>query len=481
MAIETPEWVSSAVFYQIFPDRFCRGSVDHAPKGIEWKDWGSPPEEQGYQGGDLYGIADKLDYLKDLGVSALYLNPVFSSASNHRYHTYDYMSVDPLLGGDAALRKLLDEAHRRGMRVVLDGVFNHASRGFWPFHHILENGPESPYIDWFHVEDFPLNPYPRSAEERPNYRAWWSLPALPKFNTDNPGVREYLFNVAEHWVRFGIDGWRLDVPTEIDDDSFWREFRHRVKAVNPDCYICGEIWGEAQRWLQGDQFDAVMNYPMGSAALSYFGARHLRRDYHQNNFEHEPLDAAGLLARFTEVQSWYAEEIQRAQLNLLDSHDTPRGLWLVQDHTPSLCMSLAFLLSIPGAPCIYYGTEMGMSAGNDPHCRGAFPWGVQSAAGSAITACIRKHARARQAFPVMSRGSCHLQAINEDLMVVHRSLGSDRALIVFNRSDETQIFSAGVQSASLFAIDEYGQAGSEKLPESLQLAPYTVACFAGSG
>src|SRR4051812_22144268 len=164
MVIETPEWVKHAVFYQIFPDRFARSPRVKHPRGVTFEPWGTPPEEQGYQGGDLLGVADHLDYLKQLGATAIYLNPIFASASNHRYHTFDYFQVDPLLGGNAALRTLLDEAHAMDMRVVLDGVFNHASRGFWQFHHILENGADSPYIDWFTVHGWPLRPYRESEE-----------------------------------------------------------------------------------------------------------------------------------------------------------------------------------------------------------------------------------------------------------------------------------------------------------------------------
>ena len=232
--IDVPNWVQDAVFYQIFPDRFARSERVAKPSGLE--PWADPPTVHGYKGGDLLGVVEHLDHLEALGVTAIYLNPVFQSATNHRYHTHDYHRVDPMLGGDSALRELLDAAHARGMRVVLDGVFNHASRGFLQFSDILENGEQSPYLDWFRVHRFPLNAY---GGGEPNYDAWWKLPALPKLNTATPAVREFLWGVGERWLEFGADGWRLDVPNEIDDDAFWREFRRRCRAVDPECYLVG--------------------------------------------------------------------------------------------------------------------------------------------------------------------------------------------------------------------------------------------------
>ena len=217
-----PDWVQDAIFYQIFPDRFARSNRNPAGS-LPFEPWDSPPTPHGFKGGDLYGVIEKLDYLKDLGITALYLNPVFESASNHRYHTFDYYNVDPLLGGNDALRELVDKAHANNMRVILDGVFNHASRGFWQFHHVLENGMGSPYRDWFFFDTArlqgrrPWGAYPTPEELQAlksgedslkaiGYRGWWNMPALPKFNTNTPAVRSFLFDVAKHWIAFGIDG-----------------------------------------------------------------------------------------------------------------------------------------------------------------------------------------------------------------------------------------------------------------------------------
>ncbi|NJC97670.1 MAG: alpha-amylase [Anaerolineae bacterium] len=390
----TPDWVQDAVFYQIFPDRFAR-SARNPNDNLTFESWDSPPTPHGFKGGDLYGIAERLDYLKDLGITALYLNPIFASASNHRYHTYDYYTVDPLLGGNDALRFLLDEAHRQDIRIVLDGVFNHASRGFWQFHHVLECGESSPYKDWFHFDPERLSgikhwgAYPGPHEQRAlqhgensltaiGYGAWWNLPALPKFNTDSPTAREFLLGVAEHWIKFGIDGWRLDVATEIDDDAFWQEFRNRVRAINPEAYIVAEIWHESQRWLQGDQFDAIMNYDVTKPVIAFFsnGNLDLKVLHQQTNYHgiHHSIDAHEFADRIDHNLGLYKQDITYSQLNLLDSHDTPRFLSCVDGDKASLKLAWLFMFTYPGAPCIYYGDEIGIDGQHDPECRKPFPW-----------------------------------------------------------------------------------------------------------
>ncbi len=394
MTNTAPDWVQDAVFYQIFPDRFAKSERNPAGN-LPFEPWDSPPTPHGFKGGDLYGVAEKLDYLKDLGITALYLNPIFASASNHRYHAFDYYSVDPLLGGNEAFRFLLDEAHRKNIRIVLDGVFNHASRGFWQFHHVLECGDGSPYRDWFHFDPERLTgkkhwgAYPGPSELRAlqhgensltaiGYGAWWNLPALPKFNTNSPGAREFLLQVAEHWIKFGIDGWRLDVATEIDDDAFWQEFRDRIRAINPEAYIVAEIWHEAQRWLKGDQFDAQMNYEVTKPAIAFFsnGNLDLKVLHQQSNYHgiHHSIDAHEFANRIDHNLGLYKSDITYAQLNLLDSHDTPRYLSCVGGDKASLKLAWLFMFTYPGAPCIYYGDEIGIDGQHDPDCRKSFPW-----------------------------------------------------------------------------------------------------------
>ena len=436
MAIETPAWVKHAVFYQIFPDRFARSLRTVQPRGLQFKPWGSPPEAQGYQGGDLRGIVDHLDYLQQLGVTALYLNPIFASASNHRYHTFDYFQVDPLLGGNEALRELLDQAHALNIRVVLDGVFNHASRGFWQFHHILENGGDSPYLDWFFVHGWPLRPYRESEEHPLNYAAWIDLPALPKFNTANPGVRDFIMSVARHWLDFGIDGWRLDVPNEIDDDSFWQEFRRVVKGANPEAYIVGEIWTPAQRWLQGDQFDAVMNYLFARAAMGFFGAATLNTAVEPGGHPFRPLDAAQMRAQIDTMLGLYDWQIDLAQLNMLDSHDTPRALWQMGGDASALRLCTLLQMTVPGAPNVYYGSEIGMTGGPDPGSRGAFPWDEPAAWDTGLLDYFRRTIRLRHQYPALRVGSFTSLYGQDGVYAFLREHDGEQVIAAFNANTE---------------------------------------------
>jgi neopullulanase len=448
-----PDWVRDAVFYQIFPDRFAASDRVVKPGSLEA--WDAAPTIHGFKGGDLLGVVERLPYLEGLGINALYLTPVFASASNHRYHTYDYFAVDPLLGGNEALRELLDRAHERGMRVILDGVFNHTGRGFWPFHHVLEAGGASPYRDWFHLDEAvlrgtrSLDAYPRgrpsgatgdgSASQRElGYQAWWDLPALPKLNTDSPAVRAYIYEVAEHWLRFGIDGWRLDVPEEIPDEAFWQEFRRRVRAVNPDAYIVGEIWNVAPDWLRGDRFDALMNYPLAEAILSFTGGGRLDeallRSHHEYGPRVRPLDGPGFAARLEELLAAYGFEVSSVQLNLLDSHDTPRFHSLVRGDRAAYRLAVTLQATLPGAPCIYYGNEVGVEGGIDPDSRRAFPadpddWDRE------LLAYATAALQLRRAEPVLRRGDLRVVAATNGAMAYERADGDARLVCAFNAGE----------------------------------------------
>lgn len=443
----SPAWVQDAVFYQIFPDRFARSSRVHKPSNLE--EWDAPPTLHGYKGGDLLGVVEKLDYLQDLGVTALYLNPIFASGSNHRYHTQDFHQVDPMLGGNAALDELIAACHKRGMRVVLDGVFNHASRGLLQFHDILENGPSSAYLDWFHVRHFPLHAY---GGGQLGYDAWWGLAALPKFNTDTPAVREFIYQVAEKWLAAGMDGWRLDVPNEIDDDDFWRAFRTRCRAVNPDAYLVGEIWDEAGRWLKGDIFDGVMNYQFNRAVLGLV-AKDLAHDELArsglNGIQH--LSAGAFAETATRLLAAYPEAAVRSQLNLLGSHDTPRVATTLKGDGSALRQALLLLFTWPGAPCLYYGDELGLRGGHDPGCRAGMPWERRDQWDEGLLGHVRALIRARHEFAALRRGATTVNAPADGIVVVERRLeGEPPVWAIVNLGDNTAAVPTAVLPAGRY-------------------------------
>ena len=445
---QTPAWLRDAVFYQIFPDRFAKS--DKVKKPANLQAWDSPPTPYGFKGGDLVGVIENLDYLQDLGITAIYFNPIFASASNHRYHTFDYYKIDPLLGTEEDFDRLVKELHKRDMKIVLDGVFNHASRGFFQFNHILECGPESPYVDWFVVKDYPLNAY----QGKPNYQAWIDLPALPEFNTNHPDVRKFLFDIAKYWLDKGIDGWRLDVAFCIEDDAFWQEFRRVVKTANPDAYITGEIMWDASQWLQGDQFDAVMNYLLTFGLWGYIGGKDFNKEIlgtwveeFNTGFYEFSLDK---FAKNSEkLMTMYPLENVMAQLNLLDSHDTPRFLELVDGRKDLLYLAYLFIFTYPGAPCIYYGDEIGMRGAGDPDCRRAFPWN-EDAWDIKLRNKFKELIQLRKAHASLRSEYYQVVYAENDLLAYLRANDEEKILVIINRAEEAQsievdLVSDGVQ------------------------------------
>ena len=435
--IQTPDWVKHAVFYQIFPDRFAKSERMAKPGNLE--PWDSDPTAFGYKGGDLIGVMERLDYLEDLGATALSFNPIFQSASNHRYHTHDYERVDPLLGGDAALDALIAACRRRGLRVVLDGVFNHASRGFFRFNDVLENGAASPWLDWFTFHQHPANAYDHN--KPPGYAAWVGLHALPKLNTDNPEVREYLMGIAEHWLRKGIDGWRLDVAAEIVTPGFWAEFRRRVKAINPEAYIVAEIWEEAQPWLQGDQFDAVMNYRFTEAAISFAaGRRVIAETVAGRGYAPYPgIDAATYAAKIDRLLGLYPWQIQLAQLNLLDGHDTSRFVTIAGGDADSVRLGTFLMFTFPGAPCVYYGDEIGLTGALPDHwARKSFPWDHPDRWDRDALDFHKRIISLRHDQPALRTGTYHRLFTNAGLYVFGRANGDTTLIGAVNAGDEVQ-------------------------------------------
>ncbi len=436
MQIKTPDWVKHAVFYQIFPDRFARTTRTNLPPEMQvpLESWDSAPTQHGYKGGDLWGVMEQLDYLQDLGVTAIYFTPVFQSASNHRYHTHDYYKVDPLLGGNEALSNLLKAAHDRGIKIVLDGVFNHASRGFFYFNDLLENGDASPWLDWFRVRDFPLKAY--DEDEQVNYACWWNIPALPQFNHDNAEAREYIMRVGEYWIEQGFDGWRLDVPGEVKTKGFWAEFRTRIKAINPEAYIVGEVWEDATEWLQGDQFDGVMNYLFSGPAIAFTAKERVDLPLAEpvGYFPYPALDAKGYAESIDNLLKLYDWEIQQTQLNLLSSHDVARVLSLVSEDVASMQLATLLLMTFPGAPSIYYGDEVGLAGKLDPDCRWGFP--SQDSWNQEMLTMHKTLIALRKAHPALRIGEYRMLAAEGECYVFARLLAEEMVVVAVNAGTE---------------------------------------------
>lgn len=426
--MSVPEWVSDAVFYQIFPDRFANGDPSINPANVQ--PWGSPPTIRGFQGGDFRGAQQRLGYLADLGINALYFNPVFLASSNHRYNATDYYQIDPKLGSMADFRAFLGAAHARGMRVILDGVFNHCGRGFFAFSDILENQQDSPYRDWFHVLHYPVDAY--SPGDATDFIGWWKYKSLPKFNTNTPAVRRYLLGVARFWVEQGIDGWRLDVPNEIDDDSFWAEFRQVVKSANPQAYLLGEIWDIQPRWVGESHFDGLMNYPVRSALLAALNGT---------------ITVGSLAEQVERAAHAYPWENVLAMYGLLGSHDVERPATMLKSHPERLKLAYAFQFAYPGAPAIYYGDEIGLEGGKDPDCRRAFNWDERSW-NHDLRQWIQRLIAARKNTAALRRGGLERALCDESkgVYAFWRKLEPETVLAVFNFSAKTQTVSVPVQA-----------------------------------
>jgi len=415
--VTVPNWIQDSIFYQIFPDRFANGDPSNDPPNVQT--WGSPPTPWNFQGGDLRGIISHFDYLLDLGVNALYLNPIFHSTSNHRYNTIDYFKIDPMLGDLSDLRALLDLAHHNGVHVILDGVFNHCGRGFFAFVDLLENQERSPYRDWFHVLRFPIVAY--GAGDSTDYLAWWGIRSLPKFNTSNPAVRKYLLSVARYWVEMGADGWRLDVPNEIDDDSFWAEFRQAVKSVNQDAYLVGEIWNVDNRWVGESHFDGLMHYPLRDSLLRLVSS--------------DGMDTSQFSARMETFLQIYPRENAYAMLLPVGSHDTERILTRLEGDVDKLKLIYLLQFACPGAPGIYYGDEIGLQGGKDPGCRGAFPWD-ESQWNPEIHKWVKSLIALRKQHGCLRRGDYLPVLVDERIgcFAFARTLGDEKIVVAVNAS-----------------------------------------------
>ncbi|MBP3038806.1 alpha-glycosidase [Bacillaceae bacterium Marseille-Q3522] len=446
---QAPKWVKETVWYQIFPERFANGNPATNPKGVI--PWGSmDPKADSFFGGDFAGIINHIDYLVELGITGIYLTPIFEAHSNHKYDTIDYMEIDPQFGDKKTFKKLVDTCHRHNIRVMLDAVFNHSGYYFAPFQDVLKKQKKSSFKEWFHIREFPIQTSPV-----PNYDTFAFTPMMPKLNTEHPDVKKYLLQVAKYWIEeFDIDGWRLDVANEVDH-VFWREFRKTVKSVKPDAYILGEIWHDALPWLQGDQFDAVMNYTFTDVTLKFFSKNH--------------ITALQFAQQLTHLAAAYPKNINEVAFNLLGSHDTARILTICQGNKEKVKLLFLFQLTFTGTPCIYYGDEIGISGGNDPGCRKCMVWDKKKQ-DRELFHFVKKLISLRKKYPVLGNDG-GFTILEADHFIYAKKAAKETIIISINNTD--------VPLAVMIPYDFTGKSpfdlwNEKPLPESskIELAPF---------
>ena len=443
--LDVPAWAKGALIYQIFPDRFANGNPANDPAGVVR--WGSAPGARTFQGGDLDGVVVHLDHLQRLGVDAIYLNPIFTSPSNHKYDTIDYRQVDPGLGGDEGLRRLVAASHGAGIRVILDASFNHCHPRFFAFADLVDRARKSRYRDWFVVDDWPVRIRVRTdratrrqrqwlttwetetgvpLEEasgdgpavEPSYEAWNGVPTMPRLNLANHEARGYMLDVARYWLaEYDIDGWRMDVARYVDAD-FWPEFRSACRSVKPEAYLLAEIMGDASAWLRGDGFDATMNYTFRSLALRFFATAE--------------ISGGELLDHTARLYARHALATTLANHNLIGSHDTPRFRTEAGGDLWRLELATVFQLTFPGAPGIYYGDEFGLEGDNDPGCRGAVLWD-EAAKDPGLSTLIAELTDLRRRHPALRYGEFSPVGATTHAVVFERFEGRGRYFVGINR------------------------------------------------
>lgn len=424
---QVPSWVKDTIWYHIFPERFGNGYTGNDPD--DTKTWGDSIETiHDSFGGDLQGIIDHLDYLVELGINGIYLNPIFLADSNHKYDTIDYFQIDPQFGDEETFRKLIEACHARGIRVMLDIVFNHCGFYFKEFQDVIKHGKESKYSDWFHIKNYPVvdNAEDLGVSKSLNYDTFSFTPLMPKFNTENQEVKDMLLNVIRHWSqKFKVDAWRLDVANEVDH-SFWREFRRVATESNSDCFILGEIWHDATPWLHGDQFHSVMNYPLTDAILDYFATGTMNTE--------EFVEAINR-TNFT-----YTFNINETMYNLLDSHDTARVRHVAGEEIKRVKQAYLFMFTHAGTPSIYYGDELGMTGGPDPDCRRCMVWD-EDKQDKDMLAFMKRLIQIRKENPVLGHSSIieWLSGVHDEHVLIYKKSNEEETIyVIINRTDGLQ-------------------------------------------
>lgn len=425
---EVPQWAANKVVYQIFPSRFA------ATQPVDKKLWYKAPiTPMDDLHGNLRGIIEHLDYIKDLGIDVVYLTPIFKSNSCHKYDTIDYYQVDPSFGTTEDLKELVQKSHERGMKVVLDAVYNHSGREFFAFQDILEKGEKSKYLDWYFIDELP----PRGEwGEIPNFKCFGYYGGMPKLNLKNPEVEKYITDVACYWIKeCDIDGWRMDVGDEISH-FFWKNFRKAIKAVKKDMLIIGEIWHYAGDFLEGDEWDTVMNYPF------YLNLIDLLAD--------EKINVSQFVQNLGYLKGRLNKKCYPLMWNLIDSHDTARFLHLCNDNKKKQHLAAAFQLLLPGMPMVYYGDEYAMPGANDPDCRRGMYWDEEYQ-DKEMYNWYKKLMQVRKTHACIVEGEMIETIANddEDTIVMIRKNGEETIAMLFNCGNSAKEFNEYAEKYNL--------------------------------
>lgn len=416
--IRVPEWTKSMVMYHIFPDSFADGRRQIACKEKE-RILGNGQVSIARNGGTLRGILENLDYLASLQVNCLYLNPIFQAASYHKYDTIDYFEIDPCFGDKKDLTALVAACHEKGIRVILDGVFNHCGSGFFAFQDVLQAGEQSSYKDWFYRLRFPIR-----YETPPNYEAFAYVKEMPKLNTANPEVVRYFCEVGRYWIREAdIDGWRLDVANEVNHD-FWREFRKAVRAEKEDVFLIGEIWEDSTAWLMGDQFDSTMNYSFSYICREFFAERSIGiREFDE---------------KINRMNLRYQENVARMQMNFLDTHDIPRFLSYCKGDVQKLKLAVFFMMTAMGIPSVFYGDEREVMGTEESEYRSPMPW--KDEASKELEQYFRRWIAIRRDSQALCEGNYRTLLVDEvhGIYAFTRNCTKEQVVVVLNMGEQEQ-------------------------------------------
>ena len=419
---DVPEWVKDAVVYNIFPDSFAGAagkiSGDHSTKLFQNEHMDEPVCTSSNLGGTIRGIGEKAGYLKELGINCIYINPIFAAGEYHKYDTLDYFHIDPCFGSNEDFKEMVKIMHQNGIRVIIDGVFNHCGWKFFAFEDVVKNGEKSKYVDWFYKLTFPVK-RPETPQEIPGYECFAYERLMPKLNTANKEVQDYLLKVGKYWVEeFDIDGWRLDVASEVNDD-FWREFRKAVRDVKKDCFIIGEVWESGAHWMQGDMFDSTMNYDVRKFC-SYFFAK-------------GEIDSAIFDAAVTNMRLRYRKNLQYGQLNLLDSHDVSRFLSVCDENVDKWKLAVVFQMMFLGVPSVFYGDEQGFVGNLEVEYRRKMEFDTTGE----LFAFYKKLIELRKSQKAVRRGDYRTVFSKEEsyLYAFSRNVDNESVVVILNASD----------------------------------------------